>query len=106
MKCLFCGKAKAEVAHLVAGLSEGVTICDECVGQALILLASKGWIPPTIKVRVAFDGNEDAESVARGLGISLTSLRRANYSKIAEVCRNTPGACFCGVPITETDGRM
>jgi len=55
ISCLFCGKAKAEVTHLIMGLTEGVAICDECVGQALILLASKGWVPPTIRIGVSVD---------------------------------------------------
>lgn len=42
-----------------------------------------------------------ARALAAKLGINLESLQRANYSRIAEVCRNTPGSCFCGVHITE-----
>jgi len=63
ISCLFCGKAKAEVTHLIMGLTEGVAICDECVGQALILLASKGWVPPTIKLTVAVAVNRSADSI-------------------------------------------
>lgn len=52
ISCLFCGKAKAEVTHLIMGLTEGVAICDECVGQAVILLVSKGWVPVNAGLRV------------------------------------------------------
>jgi hypothetical protein len=54
--CMLCGKAASEVRHMVAGaFSERGAVCDECVGQALILLASKGWVPPTIRIGVSVD---------------------------------------------------
>ena len=42
-----------------------------------------------------------ARAVIAGLGINLDTLRKADYSRIAEVCRNTPGTCFCGCHISE-----
>ena len=61
--CMLCGKTASEVRHMVAGaFSERGAVCDECVGQALILLASKGWVPPTIKLTVTVHLPDDPET--------------------------------------------
>jgi hypothetical protein len=38
-------------------------------------------------------------------GIRPDTLRLANYSRIAEVCRNAKERCFCGCHITELNDR-
>jgi ATP-dependent protease Clp ATPase subunit len=38
-RCSFCGKSQTEVKKLIAG--PGVSICDECVGLCLPIIAEK-----------------------------------------------------------------
>lgn len=47
------------------------------------------------------DGELEARAVIARLGVGLDTLRRADYEKIAQACRRTPGPCFCGCHITE-----
>jgi ATP-dependent protease Clp ATPase subunit len=80
--CLFCGKKKAEVEHIVTGSADdGSAICDECVGQALIVLASKGWVPPTIKLRVGIPDAVNVEDVVR----HVEQARKVIANQLAEV---------------------
>jgi len=39
-RCSFCGKAKEQVAHLIAG--PGVFICDECIRLCNVIIAERG----------------------------------------------------------------
>ena len=66
--CSFCDKTSKEVRHLVAGPREGLAICDECVGQAVILLVSEGWIPVNAGLRVEGDLRKPPEPPESGEG--------------------------------------
>lgn len=57
LKCLFCDKTRREVKHLIAAEKEGVCICDECVGVAMLKMGEAGWAPPwmTIKQTIKVD---------------------------------------------------
>ncbi len=59
MNCAFCGKGNREVKHMVQGPGPDVLICDECVGQSLIILASQGWVPPTINIKIKIKLGKD-----------------------------------------------
>jgi hypothetical protein len=39
LRCSFCGKAKEQVAHLIAG--PGVFICDECIRLCNQIIAKR-----------------------------------------------------------------
>jgi len=53
LSCLLCGKKASEVRHMIAGSAvEGAAICDECVGQAVILLIDEGWVPMNPGLRI------------------------------------------------------
>lgn len=47
--------------------------------------------------------SECFEKVLGKLGVGLETLEHADYAKIAELCRQTPGRCFCGVLISEVE---
>lgn len=51
-QCSFCDKGNSEVRHMIAGRVEGVAICDECVGAAVILLVREGWVPINAGLRL------------------------------------------------------
>lgn len=61
--CLFCHKSRSEVQQLIACEFEGVLICDECVGQAMLVLCAKGWVPPTVNIvrRFKLTGQEHSD---------------------------------------------
>ena len=53
---------------MIAGINEGVVICDECVGQAVILLVSIGWVPVNAGLRVGGNLRKPPEPPESGEG--------------------------------------
>ena len=51
--CALCGKTASEVKHLIAGALSDVSVCDECIFQAVKLLVSVGWTPPNLKIKIS-----------------------------------------------------
>jgi len=47
VRCSFCGKARGEVASIVAGPTPAIAICNECVDLCAEIIADQGpRLPP------------------------------------------------------------
>ncbi len=83
LRCSFCGKAKSEVAKLIAG--PGVYICNECVGLCSEIIEKE----------------QDSEAIQPGEAVSFTLLQEQLHSVLDTLSEREAGVVSMRFGLTD-----
>ncbi len=87
LRCSFCGKAKSEVAKLIAG--PGVYICNECVGLCSEIIEKE----------------QDSEAIQPGEAVSFTLLQEQLHSVLDTLSEREAGVVSMRFGLTDGQPR-